>query len=105
MVRSCLVTLSIFSLRNLYIEANKLHDRSRQLLDESTCIDSEINRIRHFIKIQLVYKGVEFINLPSIFKSKYAMMSFPTYFKIKESPIICYMHNKPNHRTIFNFNK
>ena len=30
-------------------------------------IDSEINHIRHFIKIQFVNKGIEFINLPSIF--------------------------------------
>ena len=29
-------------------------------------IDSEINHIRHFIKIQFVNKGIEFINLPSI---------------------------------------
>ena len=31
---------------------------------------SEINHIRHFIKIQFVNKGIEFINLPSIFKDK-----------------------------------
>ena len=32
--------------------------------------DSEINHIRHFIKIQFVNKGIEFINLPSICKEK-----------------------------------
>ena len=31
-------------------------------------IDSEINHNRHFIKIQFVTKGIEFITLPSILK-------------------------------------
>ena len=49
-------------------------------------IDSEINHIRHFIKIQFVNKGIEFINLPSIFKDKSVISSIPTYFENKESP-------------------
>ena len=56
-------------------------------------IDSEINHIRHFIKIQFVNKGIEFINLPSIFsifKDKSVISSISTYFEDKESPIICY---------------
>ena len=44
-------------------------------------IDSEINHIRHFIKIQFVNKGIEFINLPSIFKDKSVISSIPTYFE------------------------
>ena len=48
-------------------------------------IDSAINHIRHFIKIQF-----EFINLPSIFKDKSVISSIPTYFENEESPIICY---------------
>ena len=105
MALSRLVTLSISSLRNLDIEANKFYDRAHHLYDAvilTQCytqhalrsyIDSEINHIRHFIKIQFVNKGIEFINLPSIFKHKSVISSIPTYFENKESPIICYKYN------------
>ena len=49
-------------------------------------IDSENNHIRHFIKIQFVNKGIEFINLPSIFKDKFVISSIPTYLK-KRNPL------------------
>ena len=64
MALSCLVTLSISSLRKLNIEANKFYDRAHRLYDAAILtrcytqhalrpyIDYEINRIRHFIKIQ-----------------------------------------------------
>ena len=68
-------------------------------------IDSEINHIRHFIKIQFVNKGIKFINLPSIFKDKSVISSIPTYFENKESPIISYKYNKPIPSTVFNYNK
>ena len=68
-------------------------------------IDSEINHIRHFIKIQFVNKGIEFINLPSIFKDKSVISSIPTYFENKESAIICYKYNKPICSTVFNYKK
>ena len=68
-------------------------------------IDSEINHIRHFIKIQFVNNGIEFINLPSIFKDKSVISSIPTCFENKESPIICYKYNKPICSTVFNYNK
>ena len=72
----------------------------------SPYIDSEINHIRHFIKIQFVNKGIEFINLPSIFKDKFVISSIPTYFENKVSPIICYKYNKSIRSTVFfNYNK
>ena len=43
----------------------------------------EINHIIHFIKIQFVNKGIEFINLPSIFKDKSFISSIPTFLKIR----------------------
>ena len=107
-----LVTLSISSLRNLDIEAYKFYDRANRLYDAALLtwcypqhalqpyIDSKINHIRHFIKIQFVNKGVEFINLPSIFKDKSVISSIPTYFENKESPIICYKYNKPIRSTV-----
>ena len=117
MALSRLVALSISSLRNLDIEANKFYDRAHRLYDAANLtwcysqhalrpyIDSEINHIRHFIKIQFVNKGIEFINLPSIFKDKSVISSIPTYFENKESPIICYKYNKPIRSTVFNYNK
>ena len=91
MALSRLVTLSISSLRNLDIEAKKFYDKAHQLYDAALLtrcytqhahqpyIDSEINHIRHFIKIQFVNKGTEFINIPSIFKDKSVISSIPTY--------------------------
>ena len=101
MALSRLVTLSISSLRNLDNEANKFYDRAHRLYDLVILtkhalrpfIDSEINHIRHFIKIQFYNKGIEFINLPSVFKDKSVISSIPTYFENKESPIICYKYN------------
>ena len=93
---SRLVTLSISSLRNLFVEANICHDRAHLLYDAvllSRCytqhalwpyIDSELNNIRHFIKIQFVNKGIEFINLPSIFKNKSFICYIPIHFENKD---------------------
>ena len=101
MALSRLVSLSISSLRNLDIEANKFYDRAHRLYDAAILtrsytkhalwpdIDSKINHIRHFIKIQFFNKGIEFINLPSIFKDKSVISSISTYFENKESPFIC----------------
>ena len=102
MALSRLVTISISSIRNLDIEANNFYDRAHRLYDAAILtrcytqhalgpyIDSEINHIRHSIKIQFVNKRIEFINLPSIFKDKSVISSISTYFENKESPIICY---------------
>ena len=117
MTLSRLVTLSISSLRNLDIEANKFYDRAHRLYDAALLtqcytqhalrpyIDSKINHIKHFIKINNVNKGIEFINLPSISKDKSVISSIPTCFENKESPIICYKYNKPIHSTVLNYNK
>ena len=76
MALSRLVTLSISSLLSLDIETNKFYDRAHQFYDATLLtrcytqhalwpyIDSEINHIRHFIEIQCVNKGIEFINFP-----------------------------------------
>ena len=68
-------------------------------------IDSESNHIRHFIKIPFINKGIDFIDLPSIFQDKLVSQSIPTYFQNSEPPIICYKYNKPIRNTIFNLNK
>ena len=68
-------------------------------------IDSEINHIRHFIKIPFINKGIEFIDLTSIFRYNSVTTSVPTYFENTESPMICYKNNKLIRNTILNFNK
>ena len=95
-----LSSLPISVLRILDTEANKFYDRNHQLYDAALLtrcytqhalrpfIDSEINHKRHFIKIPYINKGIEFIDLPSIFKARSV-----TY------------NNKPIRNTVFNFNK
>ena len=114
---SKLVSLSVSSLRKLDDEANKFYDRKHDLYEAALLtrcytqhalhpyIDSEINHIKHFIKIPFINKGIEFIDLPSIFRDINVISAIPSYFENTESPIICYKYNKPIRNTIFNFNK
>ena len=114
---SFLSSLPISVLRILDTEANKFYDRNHQLYDAALLtrcytqhalrpfIDSEINHKRHFIKIPFINKGIEFIDLPSIFKDRSVTSSIPAYFQNSEPPIICYKYNKPIRNTAFNFNK
>ena len=67
-------------------------------------IEAEINHQRHFIKIPFINKGMDFIDLPSIFQDKSVTSSIPDYFQNSEPPIICYKYNKSIRHTIFNFN-
>ena len=55
--------------------------------------------------IPFINKGIEFIDLPSIFKDRSVTSSIPAYFQNSEPPIICYKYNKPIRNTVFNFNK
>ena len=112
-----LSSLSIASLRILDEEANKSYDRKHDLYQPALLtrcytqhalrpyIDSEINHVRHFIKIPFINKGIDFIDLPSIFRDNTVESYIPNYFENKEPPVICYKYNKPIRSTIFNFNK
>ena len=83
-------SLPISVLRILDTEANKFYDRNHQLYDAARLtrcytqhalrpfIESETNHKRHFIKIPLINKGIEFIDLPSIFKDRSVTSSIPT---------------------------
>ena len=75
-------SLPISVLRSLDTEANKFYDRTNRLYEAALftrcytqhalrpVIDSKINNIRHFIKIPVINKGMDFIDLPSIFRDK-----------------------------------
>ena len=90
---SFLSSLPISVLRVLDTEANKFYDRNHKLYDAALLtrcytqhalrpvIDSEINHKRHFIKIPFINKGIEFIDLPSIFKDRSVTSSIPAYFQ------------------------
>ena len=114
---SKLSSLSIASFRKLDEEANKFYDSKHDLNYTALLIrcytqhalrpyiDSEMNHIRHFIKIPSINKGIDFIDLPSIFRDNTNESSIPDYFENKEPPIICYKYNKSIKSSIFNFHK
>ena len=86
---SYLSSLPIAVLRALDTKAYRFYDRNHQMHDAALLtrcythhalrpfIDSESNHIRQFIKISFVNKGIDFINLPSIFQDK--SVSQPIY--------------------------
>ena len=92
---SKLASLSISSLRKLDDEANKFYDRKHDLYEVALLtrcytqhalrpyIDSEINHIRHFIKIPFINKGIEFIDLLSIFRDNNFISAIPSYFNTR----------------------
>ena len=112
----CLNLTSVASLRKLDEEANKFYDRKHDFYQTallSRCyiqhalrpyIDSDMNYIKHFNKTPFINKGIDLIDLPSIFRDNLVESSIPDYFENKEPPIICYRYNKPIRSTIFNFN-
>ena len=87
---SYLSSLPIAVLRSLDAEAIRFYDRNHQMDDAALLtrcytqhalrpfIDSESNHIRHFIKIPNINKGIDFIDLPSIFEEKAGPQSMPT---------------------------
>ena len=114
---SFLSYLPISVLRNLGLEANKLYARANTLHRASLLtrryvqhffspyVDSEVNHKQNFIKISLIDKCTEFINLHSTCKDQSVISSVLNYFNNSETPIICYKYSKPRRSTIFNFNK
>ena len=109
--------LSLSLLRKLEDETNKFYDRKHDLYEAALLtrcythralrpyINSEINHVWHLIKIPFINKGIEFIDLPGIFRDNNVLSSIPSYFGNTESPIICHKYNKPIRNTIFNLNK
>ena len=57
----------------------------------------------HFIKLNLINKGIDAVNLSSILRSKSVTETVPTNFKEKEPPIISYTYTKTIASKIFNF--
>ena len=97
---SFLSSLPIPVLRILDIEANRFYDTNHQMYEAALLIrcytqhalrpfiNAEINHQRHFIKIIFINKGMDFIDLPSIFQDISVISSIPDYFQNSEPPII-----------------
>ena len=104
---SFLSSLSISVLRILDTEANKFYDRNHQLYDAALLTRCYTQHaLRPFIDSEINHKnkGIESIDLPTIFKDRSVTSSIPAYFQNSEPPIICYKYNKPIRNTVFNFN-
>ena len=114
---SRLTRLSVSSLRDIDDAADKIYMRNDPLYKAAILIqmytqhvlrphiDAESDHKRHFIKVPFVNKGIDFIDLQSIFRNKTIQDTIPQYFKNRESPIICYKYNKPIRGILFNYNK
>ena len=64
-------------------------------------IDSEINHIRQFIKILLINKVIEFIDVLEYFEIIMLYIIYTFILRKHESPIICYKYNKPIRNIIY----
>ena len=96
---SKLASLSVSPLRKLEDETNEFYDRKHDLYEASlltrcytqhalrSYIYSEINQIKHFIKISFINKGIEFIDLPSIFRDNNVIYIIYTFFIFRKHGI------------------
>ena len=66
-------------------------------------IDSPLDHIRHFIKLTYINRGLDFINISSIFMDPTIKELIPPYFTNTEPPIISYKYKKPTRNIIFNY--
>ena len=83
---SYLSSLPISVLRSLDTEANTFYNRTNRLYDAALLTrwytphalrPVKIDHIKHFIEIAFINKGMDFINLPSIFRDKSVQSSIP----------------------------
>ena len=114
---SYLTNLHISSLKKLDQESDRIIFRNHPLYQVACLIqrytqhflkphiDSEEDHKRYFLKIQFLNKGIDLINLPSIFKDRNVSKHIPKYFNNSESPMICYKYNKPVRNILFNYNQ
>ncbi|XP_060588392.1 uncharacterized protein LOC132743833 isoform X2 [Ruditapes philippinarum] len=68
-------------------------------------IDTIAEHDSHFLKVTFLNKGIDFIDLPSIFRDKRFTDAIPKYFKTSEIPIICCKFKTLVRNIIFNYNK
>jgi hypothetical protein len=98
---SCIISLSFRTLKILDKEADSLVIETDPLYTAAYLIqsftqhrlrpriDTTAEHDRHFLKVTFLNKGIDFIDMPSIFHNKRGTDSIPKYFKNTEIPIIC----------------
>ena len=82
-------------------EVYRFYDRNHQMYDAALLtrcytehvhrpfFDFEANHRRYFIKIPFINKGIDFFDIPSIFKDRSVTSSIPSYFQNSEPHMIC----------------
>ena len=112
-----LCSLSFSNLYSIHQETDKYVCRTQSFYEVSSIIssftyhyikpriDKSSYHIRHFLKIQFLNKGVDFIDLPSILRDRRVCKLIPSYFNNTEIPIICCKYNKPTRNLLFNYNQ
>ena len=68
-------------------------------------IENPEDHIRHFIKLTYINRGLDFINISSIFMDPNIQDLIPPYFSNTEPPIVSYKYKKPTRNIIFNYTK
>lgn len=113
---SALYSLSIKSLKRLNEEADTIFMRTNPLYNTASIIqlyashklfphiDKDEEHKRHFFPLKFINKGMDFIDLSSIFNDKNCTKLIPGYFTNKETPVISYSYSKPIRSSIFNYN-
>ena len=66
-------------------------------------IDKVEDHKRHFLSIKYINRGIDFINLSSIFNDSSVQSLIPPYFDNTEPPIISYSYKKSSRNLIFNY--
>ena len=114
---SRVTNLSISSLHQLDEEADNIYIQTHPMYEMASIIQSYSQHVlrphvdeasshkRSFLKILYCNKGIDFIDLASIFKDKRVADKIPLYFKNSETPMICYKYKKPTRNLLFNYNK
>jgi hypothetical protein len=114
---SRVTSLSISCLRKVDEEADNIYIRTHPMYEVASIVQSYSQHVlrphvdeasshkRSFLKILYCNKGIDFIDLASIFKDKRVQDNIPLYFKNSETPMICYKYKKSTRNLIFNYNQ
>ena len=109
-----LCTIPAIKLNSLLEECNSISHASPKyevaLLISAFCyhklypkIDKPEDHKRHFLKLPFISKGIDLIDLSSIFRDLKVTNKIPPYFDNTEPPILSYTYKKPTRGMLFNY--
>lgn len=114
---SKITNLSISSIQKLDEEADDVYIRAHPFYEVACIVQSYTQHVlrphidvtsdhqRHFLKISYLNKGIDFIDMSSIFKDRRVIDKIPKYFKNTETPMICYKYKRSTRGLLFNYNR